>query len=383
MNIISKLPEQGTSIFTVMSAMALEHGAINLSQGFPEFEVSPELVDRIYHYMTKGHNQYAPMPGTPQLRKEIARVTEENYGRKTDENNEITIFSGATEALFSSITTLIHPGDEVILFDPAYDSYDPAIKLSGGIPIHIELSYPDFTIPWNIVREKISSKTKLIIINTPHNPTGTVLSEGDMKELIALVKEHDLWVLSDEVYEWIIFDNKSHVSVLKYPELKDRSIAVFSFGKTFHATGWKMGYAIAGESLTKELRKVHQFVTFSVNTPIQLAMADHLKVRENYTSLPDLYQPKRDHFLNLIKDLPLTPLTCSGTYFQLLSYAGISDEDDRTFSEKMTKEWGVAVIPVSVFYEKKTDHKLIRVCFAKNQDTLDKAVENIRKNYRN
>ena len=371
MNLKSRLPEVGTSIFTVMSRMALEHGAINLSQGFPDFPVSEKLIDLIHQKMKEGQNQYAPMPGTPALRKAIADVVQMTYQRPTDFETEITITAGATESIFASIAALISEGDEVILFDPSYDSYDPSIRLNGGIPIHLNLSPPDFSIDWDEVRKKITPRTRMIMVNTPHNPIGSVLRESDLKTLEKLAVEHNLIVLSDEVYERIIFENKTHESVLKYPLLRERSIAVFSFGKTFHATGWKVGYTVASENLTREIRKAHQFITFSVNTPVQLALAEYLTNPENYLHLGKFYQQKRDFFLDEIKGSSLKPLPCFGSYFQLVSYAG--KKSDIEMAQWMTKEMKVAPIPVSVFYKDKTDHQLLRFCFAKGEETLRKA----------
>jgi len=370
-NLKSRLPEVGTSIFTVMSRMALEHGAINLSQGFPDFPVSEKLIDLIHQKMKEGQNQYAPMPGTPALRKAIADVVQMTYQRPTDFETEITITAGATESIFASIAALISEGDEVILFDPSYDSYDPSIRLNGGIPIHLNLSPPDFSIDWDEVRKKITPRTRMIMVNTPHNPIGSVLRESDLKTLEKLAVEHNLIVLSDEVYERIIFENKTHESVLKYPLLRERSIAVFSFGKTFHATGWKVGYTVASENLTREIRKAHQFITFSVNTPVQLALAEYLTNPENYLHLGKFYQQKRDFFLDEIKGSSLKPLPCFGSYFQLVSYAG--KKSDIEMAQWMTKEMKVAPIPVSVFYKDKTDHQLLRFCFAKGEETLRKA----------
>ena len=371
MKISSRLPEVGTSIFTVMSKMALEQGAINLSQGFPDFHVSEKLIDLIHQKMKEGHNQYAPMPGTPVLRKAIADVVQSTYQRPTDFETEVTITAGGTEAIFATIAALISSGDEVILFDPSYDSYDPAIRLNGGIPIHISLAPPNFSIDWSEVKKKITSRTRMIMVNTPHNPTGSVLAEADLKTLEKLAVENDLIVLSDEVYERIIFENKSHESVLKYPALRDRSIAVFSFGKTFHATGWKVGYSVAPENITREIRKAHQFITFSVNTPLQLALAEYLADAENYLHLGKFYQQKRDFFLNEIKGSSLKPLPCFGSYFQVVSYQG--EKSDTEMAEWMTKEMKLAPIPVSAFYKEKTDHKLLRFCFAKGEETLLKA----------
>ena len=377
MNLKSRLPEVGTSIFTVMSRMALEHSAINLSQGFPDFPVSKKLIDLIHQKMKEGHNQYAPMPGAPALRKTIADVVQKTYQRPTDFETEVTVTAGGTEAIFASIAALISEGDEVILFDPSYDSYDPAIRLNGGTPVHLNLSPPDFSIDWNEVKKKITSRTRMIMVNTPHNPTGSVLSDSDLKILEKLAIEQDLIVLSDEVYERIIFGNKSHESVLKYPALRDRSIAIFSFGKTFHATGWKVGYSVAPENITREIRKAHQFITFSVNTPVQLALAEYLADPENYLYLGKFYQQKRDFFLNEIKGSSLKPLPCFGSYFQLVSYEG--KKSDTEMAEWMTKEMKLAPIPVSAFYKDKSDGKLLRFCFAKGEETLLKAGKILRR----
>lgn len=379
MQIKSRLPEVGTSIFTVMSRMALENGAINLSQGFPDFPVSEQLIELINKNMRAGHNQYAPMPGVPELRKVIADVVYQTYQRPTDPETEITITAGGTEAIFSAIAALINAGDEVILFDPAYDSYDPSIRLNGGIPVQINLKPPHFFFDWQEVKDKITSRTRMIIINSPHNPTGAVLKEEDLKTLEELALKHGLIVLSDEVYERLIFDNHTHQSVLKFPALASQSIAVFSFGKTFHATGWKVGYAVAPEYLTKEIRKAHQFVTFSVNNPVQLALAEYLANPENYLHLGTFYQQKRDFFLDQIKGSSFKALPCYGSYFQLLSYQSVSEKGDKEMAEWMTKEHKLAPIPVSAFYKDKTDHKLLRFCFAKGEETLRKAGEILKK----
>jgi methionine aminotransferase len=362
-----------------MSKMALEHGAINLSQGFPDFPVSEKLIDLIHAQMKAGHNQYAPMPGTPQLRRVISEVVFKTYQREINPEIEITITAGGTEAIFAAISGLVRQGDEVILFDPSYDSYDPAIRLNGGIPIHINLTPPDFSIDWNEVKKKITSHTRMIMVNTPHNPAGSVLSHSDLKILEQIAQEHDLIVLSDEVYERIIFENKSHESVLKYPGLAERSIAVFSFGKTFHATGWKVGYTVASEAITREIHKAHQFITFSVNTPVQLALAEFLSDPENYLHLGKFYQQKRDFFLDQIKGTSLKPLPCFGSYFQLLSYDDVFEKSDTEIAEWMTKEMKLAPIPVSAFYKDHSDHKLLRFCFAKSEETLRKAGEILRK----
>lgn len=375
MNVSSRLPDVGTSIFAIMSKMALEHSAINLSQGFPDFEVDPIIIDLVNRFMLEGHNQYAPMPGVPALRKVIAEVIAKTYSRAIDPETEITITAGATEGIFSTIAALVHLGDEVIVFDPAYDSYNPAIRLNGGVPVHINLKYPDFSIDWQEVKSKITSRTRMIMINTPHNPSGAVLSESDLKALQTLAIEFDLIVLSDEVYERIIFDGIQHQSVLKFPELVKRSVAVFSFGKTFHATGWKVGYCIAPANLTAEIRKAHQFVTFSVNTPIQLAFAEYMKNPEHYVNLGSFYQQKRDYFLEGIKGSSWVPVACHGSYFQSLSYRNISSLPDRDMAVELTQKHKIASIPVSVFYNDKSDNKLLRFCFAKNEQTLNKAIE--------
>ncbi|MCA4894398.1 MAG: aminotransferase class I/II-fold pyridoxal phosphate-dependent enzyme [Cytophagales bacterium] len=369
----SRLPEVGTSIFSVMSKMALEHQAINLSQGFPDFPVSEKLIELIHQNMKDGHNQYAPMPGVPSLRKVIAEVITATYQRPTDFETEVTVTAGGTEAIFSTIAALIGSGDEVILFDPAYDCYDPAIRLNGGIPFHLNLKPPHFAIDWQEVQDKITPNTKMIMVNTPHNPSGAVLNESDMLALQKIALKHDLIVLSDEVYERIIFDGISHQSVLKYPDLAKRSIAVFSFGKTFHATGWKVGYTVASEELTREIRKTHQFITFSVNTPIQFALAEYLKESKNYMYLGKFYQQKRDFFLNHIKGSSLKPLPCFGSYFQLLSYEGVSTKSEMEMAAWMTKEKKLAPIPVSAFYKDGSDQKLLRFCFAKSDTTLESA----------
>ncbi len=378
MNITSRLPDIGTSIFAIMSKMALEHGAINLSQGFPDFPVDPVVIDLVHRFMKEGHNQYAPMPGAPSLRNIIAEVVQQTYARSVNPETEITITTGGTEALYAAIAAFVHPGDEVIIFDPAYDSYNPAVRLNGGVPVHINLTYPDFSIDWEVVKSRITSRTRMIMINTPHNPSGAVLSINDMKTLQQLAEEHDLIVLSDEVYERLIFDSIRHESVLHYPALAARSIAVFSFGKTFHATGWKVGYAVAPEYLTKEIRKTHQFLTFAVNTPVQLALAEYMKNPEHYIHLGAFYQKKRDYFLEGIKGSSFEPVACHGSYFQTLSYAAISTLSDADMAAELTVKHKVASVPVSAFYHDKTDHKILRFCFAKREETLDKAIEILR-----
>ncbi len=378
MKIESRLPDVGTTIFTVMSKMAVDYNAINLSQGFPDFKVDEKTIELVNRFMREGHNQYAPMPGMPVLRNSIAEMIFKSYARTVNPETEITITAGATEALYAAITALVNPGDEVIVFDPAYDSYNPAIRLNGGIPVHINLKYPDFSVDWNEVEDRITPRTRILIINTPHNPSGAVLSQNDLNILDELAEKHNLFVLSDEVYERIIFDGIRHESVLHYPRLTQRSVAVFSFGKTFHATGWKTGYAIAPEYLMTEIRKTHQFITFAVNTPVQLALSEYLKTPQHYLDLGEFYQRKRDYFLNGIKGSSLKPIGCSGSYFQSLSYEGVSNLPDMEMAAQLARTNKLASIPVSVFYKDRTDNKLLRFCFAKSEATLDKAIEILR-----
>jgi methionine aminotransferase len=379
MKIQSRLPDVGTSIFTIMSKMALDCGAINLSQGFPDFSIDRKIIDLVNQFMLSDHNQYAPMPGTPELRRAISEVILRSFGSRRDPENEITITSGATEAIYAVITAFIAPGDEVIVFDPSYDSYNPVIRLNGGIPVHINLLYPEFAVDWDLVRSKVSDRTKMIVINTPHNPSGSVMTEADMKELETIVLKHNILVLSDEAYERLIFDGNVHQSVLRYPGLSSLSLAVFSFGKTFHATGWKMGYVSAPAQLMDEIRKTHQFIVFSVNTPIQLALAEYLKVPEHYESLGGFYQAKRDFFLQRLNGSSFVPLACKGSYFQILSYDNISTKSETEMAEELTRKYKVAAIPVSVFYQDKTDHKTLRFCFAKKEETLEKACDILRR----
>lgn len=378
MKIKSRLPDVGTSIFTIMSKMALDCGAINLSQGFPDFSIDRRIIELVNQFMIADHNQYAPMPGTPALRNAISKVIKRSFGIERNSETEITITSGATEAIYAVIAAFIAPGDEVIVFDPSYDSYNPVIRLNGGIPVHINLQYPDFAVDWEMVRSKISSRTKMIVINTPHNPSGAVMTEADMKELEAIVLKHNILVLSDEAYERLIYDGNVHQSVLRFPGLSSQSLAVFSFGKTFHATGWKIGYVSAPAYLMEEIRKTHQFIVFSVNTPIQLALAEYLAVPEHYESLASFYQKKRDFFLNRLKGSSFVPLACKGSYFQILSYDNISNKTEIEMAEELTRKYKVAAIPVSVFYQDKTDHKTLRFCFAKKEETLEKACDILR-----
>ena len=375
MSVSSKLPNVGTSIFAVMSKMAADFNAVNLSQGFPDFPVSEELISLVHEGMQKGFNQYSPMPGLPMLREAIAQKIYTTYSAKVNPDTEVTITAGGTQALFVAITALVEEGDEVIMFDPAYDSYDPAIRLCKGVPVHLELKPPHFGIAWEEVKQAISPKTKAIIINTPHNPTGSVLSNNDLAQLEQLATQYNLYVISDEVYEHIIFDGKSHESVLKYPGIYQKGIAVFSFGKTFHATGWKTGYMVAPESITKELRKVHQFNVFCGNTPMQYGIAHYMQNEENYAGLPEFYQSKRDRFKELLSTSRFEPHSCYGTYFQLFSYDTISDKPDTAMAEWMTKEHGVATIPASVFYENGEHVNYLRMCFAKTDETLEQAAQ--------
>ncbi len=379
MNLSSKLPDFGTSIFSTMSQLAADHDALNLSQGFPDFQVSRDLIDRVHHHMVKGRNQYAPSPGLPQLREVISKMNAALYGYQADANKELTIFSGATEALFATFTALVSPGDEIILFDPAYDAYDPAIRLSGGIPVHIELEFPAFSVPWEQLIGKISDKTRAIVINNPHNPTGAIWSREDLKQLEEIAEKYDLFVISDEVYHNIVFDGASHQSVLAFPKLARRSVAIFSFGKTLHATGWKVGYASAPEYITSELRKIHQLLTFSVNTPVQFALAEFMAKPEHYNYLSDYFQAKRDAFLSYLKETSFQPIASRGTYFQLLSFRELSDQNDTAMARELTIKQGIASIPVSVFYDQGTDHNILRFCFAKEDHTLMEAAGLLKK----
>ncbi|WP_299188751.1 methionine aminotransferase [uncultured Aquimarina sp.] len=374
-NINTKLPNVATTIFTVMSKMANEYQAINLSQGFPNFEANKKLIDFVNSAMQKGYNQYAPMPGLVSLREIIAEKTNTLYNSNYHPDTEVTVTSGATQAIFTIISAFIRQGDEVIIFKPAYDSYEPSIELFGGNVIPVQLSTPNFTVDWEEVANKITSKTKMMIINTPHNPTGTILSKQDMLKLENLLKGTDIILLSDEVYEHIIFDSQPHQSVAKFPRLSERAFITASFGKTFHTTGWKMGYCIAPKELMEEFRKVHQFNVFCSNHPMQYALAEYLKTPENYMSLPNFYQEKRDLFLSLIKDSRFSYVPAAGTYFQLLDYTNITDEGDVAFAERLTKEYKIASIPVSVFNLNQQDDKVLRFCFAKTDDTLKSAAE--------
>jgi methionine aminotransferase len=374
--ITSKLPDVGTTIFTVMSQLAAEHNAINLAQGFPDFSAPGELLDRVNHHLQAGNNQYAPMSGAPELLEQVALKLNRSYDRNINANTEITITSGATEALYSAITAYVHPGDEVIVFDPAYDSYDPAIRLSGGHAVHIPLLAPDFKVDWNRVAAAINPKTRMIVINTPHNPTGTILTADDIAALTELVRDTQIILLSDEVYEHIIFDDQRHESLMHYDELADRSVMVYSFGKTFHATGWKIGYCVANEHLMKEFRKIHQYVQFCVATPLQLGLADYLANNTaHYEQLGSFYAGKRDRFVELMAKSRFAIQPSAGTYFQMADYSAISQLPDTDFCNTLTTQHGVAAIPISVFYADPPKQNVVRFCFAKNTPTLEQAAE--------
>lgn len=376
-DISSKLPDVGTTIFTVMTKMAAEYGAISLSQGAPDFPCSEELISLISHYMKAGFNQYAPMEGVMALREQIALKTERMYGYAPDPVSEVTVVTGATEGLFAAITAVVHPGDEVIVLEPCYDSYIPAIELCGGKAIRISLENETYRIPWQHLTDAINSKTRLLVINTPHNPTGSILGKEDIRKLASLLKDTRILLISDEVYEHIIFDGEPHYSVLHEPELRQRSFVISSFGKTYHATGWKMGYCIAPASLTRELRRVHQFLVFSTHSPTQYALADYLKKPETYQELPGFFQQKRDKFRQMMAQTRFRLLPSRGSYFQLASYDHMTDEPDAAYATRLTKEYGVATIPVSAFYKDQTDNKILRFCFAKKDETLEKAVERL------
>ena len=376
----SKLPNIGTNIFSVMSALAKEHNAINLSQGFPDYPISNELMDSVTQAMKDGFNQYAPMIGLPELRNALASKIQKLYQANINPDTEITITPGGTYSIYTSLTTILEAGDEVIVLEPAYDSYIPNIETNGAKAICIPLLYPTYCVDWERVKSNINEKTKAIVINTPHNPTGYVWTKADMLQLDSLTKDTAIYIISDEVYEHITLDGRQHESVLKYPSLYKRSFVTFSFGKVFHTTGWKMGYCVAPENLMKEFRKIHQFICFTCNTPMQVALAKFLVNENEYLSLPTFFQKKRDLFLENLKDLPFTiHEKAPGSYFQLASYEKINDMGDKDFAIWLTKEIGVAVIPVSAFYHNGKDDKLIRFCFAKKDETLLEAIEKMRK----
>jgi methionine aminotransferase len=375
----SKLPRVGTTIFTRMSRLAEEHRAINLAQGFPEFDCSPDLQKLVDKYIRLGKNQYAPMAGVMGLREAISQKVYALNSREYHPETEITITSGATEALYVAISTVVNRGDEVIVFEPAYDSYVPAIELNGGVPVFVTLDPQYESINWDVVRSKISPQTRAIIINTPHNPTGKVWELSDLQELSQIAEEHDLWVISDEVYEHIVFDNRPHISAASITSLAERTFLCGSFGKTFHTTGWKLGYCLAPTELTAEFRKIHQFLVFSVVTPFQFAVAEFLAEPAHYLELSAFYERKRDLFLDAIKDIGFIMKPSEGSFFQNVSYEKLSDEKDQVLAERLTVEAGVASIPVSSFYNEITDYKTLRFCFAKHDETLLRAAEALHK----
>ena len=376
----SKLVSGGVSIFAVMTRLANEHGAINLSQGFPDFDCAPELVETVARYMREGHNQYAPMPGVLKLREALSRKIETLYGRRYDPATEITITTGATEGLFAALTAFVHPGDEVLLFQPAYDSYTPAVILSGGIPRYVTLRYPDYRIDWDDVRRKVTSRTRVILLNTPHNPTGMIWTREDMAELRSVLQSTKAIVIADEVYEHVIFDGARHESLARYPDIADRAVVISSFGKTYHTTGWKIGYCAAPPPLTAEIQGIHQWITFAVNGAVQMAYADMLGQDLTAASVTAFYQQKRDRFLSLVAGSRFRPLACRGTYFQLMDYSAITSEGDAGFAVRLTREHGVAAIPVSPFlHEGAEPGPVLRFCFAKRDETLERAAERLRR----
>ena len=377
LSISSKLPDVGTTIFTVMSGLAAELNAVNLGQGYPDYPMPQELTALVNEAMCNDYNQYAPMPGWRPLLEAIAGKIEILYKTRVDAATEITITPGGTYAIYTAITAALQPGDEVIIFQPCYDSYIPNVTVNGGVPVLIDLKFPDYKIDWDAVRKKITPKTRMIILNSPHNPTGSVLLEEDIRQLRSIVKDTSIIIVSDEVYEHVIFDDIPHQSMLRYPDLLQRSFVCFSFGKVYNCTGWKMGYCIAPADFTKEFRKVHQFNCFSCHTPAQVGLAAFLQQKESYLSLAPFMQRKRDYFIELMKDTRFTLLDSKGSYFICAKYDRISDESDKDFAIRITKEHGVAVIPVSAFYQAGTDHKVIRFCFCKEDETLARAVERL------
>jgi methionine aminotransferase len=376
----SKLPSSGVSIFAVMTRLANEHRAINLSQGFPDFDCAPELVESVARYMRAGHNQYAPMPGVLPLREALADKVERVYGRRYDPITEITVTTGATEGLFTTLMALVHPGDEVLLFQPVYDSYVPAVELSGGVPRFVTLRPPHYRIDWDEVARAVTPRTRVIMVNSPHNPTGMIWSPGDVAELERVLQTTDAVVVADEVYEHIVFDGARHESFSRYPAVAERAVVISSFGKTYTATGWKVGYCLASASLTAEIQRVHQWVVFAVNGAVQMAYADAVRQDPICASVTAFYQRKRDLFLNLVSGSRFRPLSSQGTFFQLLDYSAVSDESDGDFAQRLVREHGVAAIPLSPFlHEAETPGPVLRFCFAKRDETLEKAAERLRR----
>ncbi|HEY1115623.1 MAG TPA: methionine aminotransferase [Chitinophagaceae bacterium] len=373
----SKLPHVGTTIFTVMSSLAAQHNAINLGQGFPDFPMNEELAELVNGAMKSGHNQYTHMNGYIPLREALAEKVQYLYGASINPDTQITVTPGGTYALYTAFATILQPGDEVIIFEPAYDCYIPQIELTGAKAVTIDLTFPEYSIDWNIVRSMVTERTRAIVINSPHNPTGAVLGEEDIAQLRAIVKDTQIIIISDEVYEHLIFDGLQHQSILKYPELLERSFVSFSFGKVYHATGWKLGYSIASPYLMAEFRKIHQFNAFTCDTPKQVALATFLKKREHYLGLGSFLQQKRDYFQNLMAHTRLKALPSHGSYFQSYSYAGLSEEPEKEYAIRLTKEHGVATIPVSAFYQHEVNNSVLRFCFAKREATLEAAVERL------
>lgn len=371
----TKLPQVGTTIFTIMSELSRKEDAINLSQGFPDFGVDQKLLDLVSKYMNSGYNQYAPMPGILPLREVLAQKVYNSYSMEYDPETEITITSGATQAIYSAISAVVKDDDEVIIFTPAYDCYGPTVELNGGKPVYVQLQAPEYSIDWNEVKKAVNYRTKMIIINTPHNPTGTILTAHDMRELEKITNDSDILILSDEVYEHIIFDGYEHQSVTRYPKLAERSFVVFSFGKTFHATGWKLGYCLAPRQLMNEFRKTHQFQVFASNHPMQMAMFEYLKEEANYNTVGAMYQYKRDLFNSLLTNSRFKIRPSSGTYFQLLDYSDITDMNDLELAKEWTRQFKVSSIPVSVFYRQPQQHNVLRFCFAKQDETIEKAAK--------
>jgi len=373
----SKLPRVGTTIFTVMSSLAAELGAVNLGQGFPDYPMSEELIALVHRAMRNGYNQYAHMNGLASLREILAEKIAGLYGTAVNPDTQITVTPGGTYAIYTALTTILTAGDEVIVFEPAYDSYIPNIEINGAIPVRIDLRFPDYSIDWDEVRRRITPRTRMILLNSPHNPTGSILREGDIQKLQEIVEGTDILVHSDEVYEHLVFDGLPHTSILRYPRLLERSFVSFSFGKVYHCTGWKLGYSVSSPALMAEFRKVHQFNCFSCHTPTQVALAEYLRDKETYLGLGAFMQRKRDHFARLMEPSRFTPLPSYGSFFQLYKYDRISDEPDKEFVLRIAKEYGVAAIPVSVFYEDKQDNRVVRFCFAKKEETLDRAAERL------
>jgi methionine aminotransferase len=377
-SITSKLPDVGVSIFAVMTRLANEHGAINLSQGFPDFDCDPALVEAVAAAMRAGHNQYAPMPGVLALREALAAKVQHCYGATFDPLTEIQIVSGATAGLYATLSAFVHPGDEVLLFEPCYDSYVPVIRLSGGVPVFASLRYPDYRVDWDEVTRAITPRTRAILVNTPHNPTGVAWTADDMRQLAALVDGTDILLIGDEVYEHVIFDGRQHQSLLRFPELRSRACVISSFGKTYHTTGWKVGYCVAPRPILAEVQRVHQFMTFTVHTPSQVAFAEFVSRDPDASTLPPFYQQKRDLFLRLIEGSRFKPLACEGTYFQLLDYSAIAQDRDTDMAMRVLKEHGVASIPCSAFLYKDRGGPVLRFCFAKKESTLRAAAERLR-----